>query len=103
MKRIFATILVFGLLQAPVGLNAAPKKAGITSSTKKHVKKAGKKTGKKGKKKQYVNLEGLEVEGLLDRPQTLYILKKSETAFKDNFDEYDYMKAIVDPTYKEPF
>jgi len=106
MNRIFAAILVLSIFQTPLCLNAQTKKTGITKPAKKHVKKAVKKTGKKGKKgrkRQHVNLEGLEVEGLLDRPQTLYILKKSDTAFKDNFDEYDYMKAIIDPTYKEPF
>ena len=63
----------------------------------------GQEKEKKAPKKQFVNLEGLEVQGLIDRPQTLYILKKSDTAFKDNIAEYDYMKAIVDSTYKEPF
>jgi len=54
-------------------------------------------------KRQFIDLEGIDVQGLIDRPQTLYILKKSEINFRDNIDEYDYMSAIVDSTYKEPF
>lgn len=96
MRRIFAGILVLGFLIITVPcLEAAPKKAATTKTAKRKSKKAP--------KKQFVNLEGLEVQGLIDRPQTLYILKKSDTAFKDNIAEYDYMKAIVDSTYKEPF
>ena len=82
---------------------AAVLEAYTAEATKSMGKKTGKKVGQKAKKKQFVDLEGLEVQGLIDRPQTLYILKKSDTTFKDNIDEYDYMKAIVDSTYKEPF
>ncbi|MEI6079691.1 MAG: hypothetical protein WCQ53_03525 [bacterium] len=60
--------------------------------------------GKKNKKKQqFIDLEGLDIQGMIDRPQTLYILKKSELNFNENYDEYDYMGAIIDATYKEPF
>jgi hypothetical protein len=95
MRRIFVGMLVLGLLITVPCVEAAPKKATAT--------KTAKKKSKKTPKKQFVNLEGLEVQGLIDRPQTLYILKKSDTAFKDNIAEYDYMKAIVDSTYKKPF
>jgi hypothetical protein len=103
MRRIFTTILILGFLGTAPYLEAAPKKAAVTKAAKSKGKRSGKKHGSKVKKKQFVNLEGLEVQGLIDRPQTLYILKKSDTAFKDNIDDYDYMKAIVDSTYKEPF
>ena len=104
MRRIFAGILILGFLAAlPCLVEAAPKKTAITKTAKTKGKKVGKRSSSKAKKKQFINLEGLEVQGLIDRPQTLYILKKSDTAFKDNIDEYDYMKAIVDSTYKEPF
>ena len=93
IKTFFIIITLNFLLHLPC-LEAAPKNALV---------KSGKKSGAKVKKKQYIDLEGLQVQGLIDRPQTLYILKKSETAFKENFDEYDYMKAIVDSIYKEPF
>ena len=94
-KTVFIMLLslCFGISSIAV---AAPKKTG------KNMVKQGKQ-GKKGKKTQFIDLEGLEVQGLIDRPQTLYILKKSDTLFKDNIDEYDYMKAIIDSTYKEPF
>ena len=59
---------------------------------------------KKNKKKQrFIELQGLDIQGLIDRPQTLYILKRSELNFNENYDEYDYMGAIIDVTYKNPF
>ncbi|MFH1222854.1 MAG: hypothetical protein V1647_00750 [Pseudomonadota bacterium] len=61
------------------------------------------KKSKPVKRRQIVDLEGIDVQGLIDRPQTLYILKKSEISFKDNIDEFDYINAIIDSTYKEPF
>jgi len=105
MRRLFISILVLGFLGITVSyLEAAPKKTAITKTAKSKGNVSRKKQpGPKAKKKQYIDLEGLEVQGLIDRPQTLYILKKSDTAFKDNIDEYDYMNAIVDSTYKEPF
>lgn len=99
MKKIISLTLILGFLSFLPCLCAAPKKAGTVKGTK----KTAQKSGSKAKKTQFVDLEALEVQGLIDRPQTLYILKKSETTFKDNIDEYDYMKAIIDPTYKEPF
>jgi hypothetical protein len=57
----------------------------------------------KEKKKQYIDLEGLDIQGLIDRPQTLYILKRSKIDFYDSIENYDYMKEIIDITYKEPF
>ena len=99
MKKLLSFTLIFGFLSFSLCLYAVTKK----TTAFKGVKKASQKTGSKAKKKQFIDLEALEVQGLIDRPQTLYILKKSETAFKDNIDEYDYMKAIIDPTYKEPF
>jgi len=96
MKKFLLIALIFVFLPCSY---AAPKKA----KNLKGSKKTAQKSGSKGKQKQFIDLEALEVQGLIDRPQTLYILKKSETAFKDNIDEYDYMKAIIDPTYKEPF
>ena len=103
MKNIFISILIAGFLCSSARyLDAAPQKGSVSPKTK-NKKAVSKKTTPKVKKKQFVDLEGLEVQGLIDRPQTLYILKKSDTAFKDNIDEYDYMRAIVDSTYKEPF
>jgi len=99
MKKLLSLTIILSFLSFLPCLYAAPKKAGAI----KGVKKTGQKTSSKAKKKQFIDLEALEVQGLIDRPQTLYILKKSETTFKDNIDEYDYMKAIIDPTYKEPF
>ncbi len=99
MKKIISFTLILGFLSFLPCLYAAPKKTGAIKGTKKTTQKSR----SKAKKTQFVDLEALEVQGLIDRPQTLYILKKSETTFKDNIDEYDYMKAIIDPTYKEPF
>ena len=99
MKKLLSLTLILGFLSLSPCLFAVQKKAGASKGTK----KTAQKTKSKGKKKQFIDLEALEVQGLIDRPQTLYILKKSETTFKDNIDEYDYMKAIIDPTYKEPF
>lgn len=61
------------------------------------------KAKREAKRRQFIDLAGIDVQGLVDRPQTLYILKKSEIDFKNNIAEYDYMSAIIDPTYKEPF
>ncbi|MBN1115239.1 MAG: hypothetical protein JXA66_07855 [Oligoflexia bacterium] len=58
---------------------------------------------KKASKKQFIDLEGLDIQGLIDRPQTLYILKKSKVDFYDVIDDYDYVKAIMDTTYNAPF
>ena len=99
MRKLLSLTLILGFLSFLPCLSAAPKKGTALKGTK----KATQKSGNKAKKTQFIDLEALEVQGLIDRPQTLYILKKSETTFKDNIDEYDYMKAIIDPTYKEPF
>jgi len=58
---------------------------------------------KQKKARQFIDLEGLDIQGMIDRPQTLYILKKSDLNFSENYDEYDYMGAIINTTYKEPF
>lgn len=58
---------------------------------------------KKTPKRQFIDLEGLDIQGMIDRPQTLYILKRSDLTFDENYDEYDYMGVIIDTTYKEPF
>ena len=92
-------MLILSFISFVPYLYAAPKKTGVLKGSKKSAQKLRSQV----KKKQFVDLEALDVQGLIDRPQTLYILKKSETTFKDNVDEYDYMKAIIDPTYKEPF
>ena len=55
------------------------------------------------KSRQFIDLEGLDIQGIIDRPQTLYILKKSDLNFSENYDEYDYMGVIINTTYKEPF
>ncbi len=103
MKKTIIGIVILGFLGIVLGsLEAAPPKGSVGTKAK-GKKTLSKKTSVKVKKKQFVDLEGLEVQGLIDRPQTLYILKKSDTAFKDNIDEYDYLKAIVDSTYNEPF
>lgn len=99
MKKLLLFGLILGFLSFSLCLYAVTKK----TVASKGAKKISQKTNTKAKKKQFIDLEALEVQGLIDRPQTLYILKKSETTFKDNIDEYDYMKAIIDPTYKEPF
>ena len=82
MKKYLLLILISVFLSA--NIVAAPKK---TNS----------------KKRQYVDLEGLDIMGLIDRPRTLYIIKKSEIGFRDNFADYDYVDAIIEPTYGEPF
>ena len=58
---------------------------------------------KSKKSRQFIDLEGLDIQGMIDRPQTLYILKKSDLNFSENYDEYDYMGVIINTTYKEPF
>jgi hypothetical protein len=77
---------------------------GLFSQTKTGTKKI-KKTVRKGKKdkKTFIDLEGLDIQGLIDRPQTLYILKRSKVDFYDSIETYDYIEAIVAPTHKEPF
>lgn len=60
-------------------------------------------TKKKVPKRQFIDLEGLDIQGMIERPQTLYILKRSDLTFDENYDEYDYMGVIIDTTYKEPF
>ena len=77
--------------------------AGSLYSAPKMKKKNIKTSKQKPKKKQYVDLEGLDIMGLIDRPRTLYIIKKSDVEFKDNFADYDYVNAIIEPTYTEPF
>lgn len=68
-------------------------------------KKSSKKGIKQDKKKKSteIDLEALDIQGLIDRPQTLYILKKSKIDFYDTIDENDYVKSIVESTYKPPF
>lgn len=58
---------------------------------------------KKNTGKRYIDLEGLDVQGTIDRPGTLYILKKSKVEFEDTLKKYDYVKEIVNSTYKDPF
>lgn len=55
------------------------------------------------KKRQIIDMESTDIQGLVDRPQTLYIIKKTETAYNYDFNKYDYVKAILEPIYKEPF
>ena len=65
-----------------------------------------KESGTKSKKstgKRYIDLEGLDIQGIIDRPGTLYILKKSKVEFEDTIKNYDYVKEIVNSTYKDPF
>ena len=71
----------------------------LSSSIVYGAKTQQKKTGGR----QYVDLESLDIIGLIDRPKTMYIIKKSDTEFKDNFADYDYVNAIIEPTYSEPF
>jgi hypothetical protein len=40
---------------------------------------------------------------MISRPQTLYILKRSDLDFTENYDEYDYSNAIIETTYQDPF
>lgn len=58
---------------------------------------------KKSSGKRYIDLEGLDIQGIIDRPGTLYILKKSKVEFEDTMKKYDYVKEIVNSTYKDPF
>lgn len=95
MKIVLAILISFGLLIGP-SVDAASKTNKKTSRTAKASKS-------KSKKRQYVDLEGLDIMGLIDRPRTLYIIKKSEIDFRDNFADYDYVDAIIEPTYSEPF
>lgn len=62
-------------------------------------------TGKQASKKQdrFIDLEGLDVQGIIDRPGTLYILKMSKIDFEETIKKYDYLKEIIDATYQEPF
>lgn len=55
------------------------------------------------KKDRYIDLEGLDIQGIIDRPGTLYILKKSKVEFSEKLKKYDYLKEIVNSTYNEPF
>jgi len=55
------------------------------------------------KQDRYIDLEGLDVQGIIDRPGTLYILKMSKIEFEETIKKYDYLKEIIDATYKEPF
>lgn len=58
---------------------------------------------KKSTARRYIDLEGLDIQGIIDRPGTLYILKKSKVEFEDTIKKYDYVKEIVNSTYKDPF
>jgi len=88
-KMIFVFVVIFTFLSSTL-LFAQGKNQG---------------TGKKGAsgEKQYIDLEGLDIQGLIDRPQTLYILKRSKVSFYDSIEEVDYVKIIKETTYKEPF
>jgi len=55
------------------------------------------------KKDRFIDLEGLDVQGIIDRPGTLYILRMSKIEFEETIKKYDYLKEIIDATYKEPF
>ncbi|MCX6111801.1 MAG: hypothetical protein NTY22_00720 [Proteobacteria bacterium] len=92
MKRLIIVFLLLFAYDVTVKCDAAS--VSRTSSTS---KKKNKKT------RQFIDLEGLDIQGMIDRPQTLYILKKSDLNFSENYDEYDYMSAIIDTTYQEPF
>lgn len=96
MRKIILIICAFAFVFISISIDAVPQK-NIRKS------KATKAAKNKSKKRQYVNLEGFDVLGLIDRPRTLYIIKKSEIEFKDNFADYDYINAIIEPTYGEPF
>ncbi|MEI6092809.1 MAG: hypothetical protein WCQ47_03910 [bacterium] len=88
MKKIIILILIlFSCVSIAEAKTAAKKQA----------------TKKQSTKKQFIDLEGLDIQGMIDRPQTMYILKRSDLIFDENYDEYDYMSAIIDITYKEPF
>jgi len=89
MLRVFWTIVLVASLSTFCDDACSAKKKVIKKTTT--------------KKRQYVDLEGLDITGLIDRPRTLYIIKKSDIDFRDNFADYDYTKAIVEVTYNEPF
>ena len=66
--------------------------------------KAGSGVKNKNRTKQrFIDLQGLDIQGMIDRPQTLYILKRSDLNFNENYDDYDYAGAVIDTTYKDPF
>ncbi len=89
-------LIFFALALVSASICAAPKKSTKAIKVTKSVKN-------KSKKRQYVDLESIDILGLIDRPRTLYIIKKSDTEFKDNFADYGYINAIIEPTYSEPF
>ncbi len=95
MKKYLLLIFISVFLSS--NIVAAPKKGKTKTKTSASTK------ANKNKKRQYVDLEGLDIMGLIDRPRTLYIIKKSEISFRDNFADYDYVDAIIEPTYGEPF
>jgi hypothetical protein len=58
---------------------------------------------KNKKRQRFIDLQGLDIQGMISRPQTLYILKRSDLDFTENYDEYDYSNAIIETTYQDPF
>jgi hypothetical protein len=75
----------------------------VYAGLKRKASKSSKGTKAGKKKSTEIDLEALDIQGLIDRPQTLYILKKSKIDFYDTIDENDYVKSIVESTYKAPF
>ena len=90
LRPVICTVLLLFVFSAC--LYARDKKGGAA--------KAGQ---DKQKKSRVIDLEALDIQGLIDRPQTLYILKKSKINFYDTVEETDYVKTIVESTYKAPF
>jgi len=90
MKRLVIILLLLFAYDITVECSAVGKPA-VSSKRKNR------------KSRQFIDLEGLDIQGMIDRPQTLYILKKSDLNFDENYDEYDYMGAIINTTYQEPF
>ena len=92
MKKLIIAVLLLFVYGIAVENNAV------------YAAKASSSSKRKGKRaRQFIDLEGLDIQGMIDRPQTLYILKKSDLNFNENYDEYDYMGAIINTTYQEPF
>lgn len=84
--KLFITLVLFFLI---INIEAKENKNNSSKS--------------KVSKNRYIDLEGLDVQGIIDRPGTLYILKKSKVEFQDTLKKYDYLKEIINSTYKEPF
>jgi hypothetical protein len=92
MKKLILLMLVFMAVPLMLENDAASKTKAATGAKN------------KGRTKQkFIDLQGLDIQGMIERPQTLYILKRADLNFDENYDEYDYTGAIIDTTYKDPF